>query len=223
MSRKYIAMLLAFCIILASFAACKRTYKHGIIITDSDGKTRVIVTDNNGKAVTDEANNIIVIVTQANGDPVKDNDGKQETQKVAHPNYYVVDNVIEGNKFTVTKPEGWEQSDASNVRLINTETDGEINLLVKDGQNINNVNVYCGKFIDAAKKEDPASMVDTKDIKICGESATKYSYNSDLNDTEINLYVFEKKGTVYLFQTSVKKEFKNSVDFEALMNNIRFK
>ncbi|MEI6577868.1 MAG: hypothetical protein WCN92_00210 [Eubacteriales bacterium] len=223
MSKKYIAIFLAFCLILTSFSACKRTYKHAIVITDSEGKTRVLVTDDNGKAVTDEANNVIVIVTQANGDPVKDSDGKQETQKVAHPNYYVFKAIIEGKKFTITIPKGWVQSDASNVRLTNTETGGEINLLVKDGQNINNVNVYCGKFMDAAKKEDPAAKVDTTDIKICGVSATKYSYNSKLNNSEINLYVFEKNGTVYLFQTAVKNQFKDSVDFEALMNAIKFK
>lgn len=223
MSKRYIATFLAFCVILSSFAACKRAYKHAMIITDSDGKTRVVLTDDNGKAVTDEANNIIVVVTQANGDPVKDSDGKQETQKVAHPNYYVIDDVVEGKKFTVTIPDGWVQGDASNVRFTHIETGGEINLLVKDGQNINNVNVYCGKFMDAAKKEDPGSKIDTTDIKICGVSATKYSYNSDLNNSEINLYVFEKTGTVYLFQTAVKKEFIDSVNFEMVMNAIDFK
>lgn len=223
MSKKYIALFLAFCVILTGFAACKKAYKYGIIITDSDGKTRVLATDDNGKAMTDEANNIIIIVTQANGDPVKDNEGNMETQKVGHPDYYVADNVVEGEKFSVKIPDGWKQSTAPDVRLTNIETGGEINFLVKKGQYINNVIVSAEQFMNAAEEQDPTAEIVVKDVKLCGVDATKYEYNSAKNASAVTFYIFEKNGTVFLFQAAISNKYKDLVDFEAVMNSVEFK
>jgi len=221
MGKKYIAIFLAFFIIIAGFAACKKANK--IVITGSDGKTRVLATNDAGETMTDDAGNLIIVVTDAKGDVSKDAKGNTETQKVAPPDYYVYDKVIETPKFSVAIPDGWVQSRAGNVRLTQTKTQGELDLIVESGKTVGYIKYTSQTFMDNAKKKDPKAEVSKTDINICGVKAVKYHYKSTQFAAQINLYVLEKNGTVYLFESVIKNEFIESVDFEKVMNTVKFK
>jgi hypothetical protein len=222
MGKKYIAIFLVFFVIIGSFAACKKANK-GIVITGSDGKTRVLATNNAGETLTDNAGNLILVVTDAKGDVSKDSNGNAETQKVAPPEYYLINNSVECSKFSVVIPDGWQQSRADNIRLIQIKTGGELDLMVKAGSTVDDVMYSSQTFMDSAKKQDPKAEFGTTTANICGVKATKYHYKSTKFAAQINLYVFEKSGIVYLFESVIKNEYISSVDFEKVMNTVKFK
>lgn len=222
MNKKYFAVFLLFIFVLSVFAACIKA-NPGIIITGSDGKTRVLATNDNGETMTDSAGNIIIVMTDAKGKAARDKNGDQVTQKVSPPNYYIYNKVIEGPKFSVAIPEGWEQSDASNIRLKKTSTNAELNLMVEDGQTLAQVKDAVDEFMDKAAAEDPNAVFKDKTLKLCGVSATMYLYDSEKYSARMVFYVLEKNGTDFLFQGAVGNEYKESVDFESVINTIKFK
>ncbi len=222
MNKKYFAVFLLFIFVLSVFAACIKA-NPGIIITGSDGKTRVLATNDNGETMTDSAGNIIIVMTDAKGKAARDKNGDQVTQKVSPPNYYIYNKVIEGPKFSVAIPEGWEQSDASNIRLKKTSTNAELNLMVEDGQTLAQVKDAVEEFMDKAAAEDPDAVFKVETIKLCGVSATMYLYDSEKYTARMVFYVLEKNGTDFLFQGAVGNEYKESVDFESVINTIKFK
>ena len=221
MNKKYFAVFLLFIFVLSVFAACIKA-NPGIIITGSDGKTRVLATNDNGETMTDSAGNIIIVMTDAKGKAARDKNGDQVTQKVSPPDYYIYNKVIEGPKFSVAIPEGWEQSDASNIRLKKTSTNAELNLMVEDGQTLAQVKDAVEEFMDKAA-EDPDAVFKVETIKLCGVSATMYLYDSEKYTARMVFYVLEKNGTDFLFQGAVGNEYKESVDFESVINTIKFK
>ncbi|GEM_PF-1471438 len=227
MAKKLIAAALIPAIILAFFAACKKTFKYGLVITDNEGKTRVVATDDSGKAVMDEAGNLIVIETEKNGKPATDKDGKQETNKVAHPDYYVNDEVIEGSKFVVPIPEGWEQSGKTVIRLTHKATGAEIDFMVKEGKSRTTVEAETEMLINTILENDDKATVSTANAKIAGAEALKYTLFSpkagDGAGGDIVIYVFEKNSVVYLFQGVVKAQYRKQIDFEAVMNTVKFR
>jgi len=222
MNKKYFAVFLLFIFVLSVFAACIKA-NPGIIITGSDGKTRVLATNDNGETMTDSAGNIIIVMTDAKGKAARDKNGDQVTQKVSPPDYYIYNKVIEGPKFSVAIPEGWEQSDASNIRLKKTSTNAELNLMVEDGQTLAQVKDAVEEFMDKAAAEDPDAVFKVETIKLCGVSATMYLYDSEKYTARMVFYVLEKNGTDFLFQGAVGNEYKESVDFESVINTIKFK
>lgn len=222
MSKKYFALFLVFVIVLSGFAACIKS-NPGIVITGSDGKTRVLATNDNGETMTDDAGNLIIAVTDKNGKGARDKEGNYETQRVAPPDYYVLENFIESPKFSVPVPAGWEQSTTSNIRLTHTATKGEINLYIEDGQTLTQVSDAVQEFMDMTATKDPNAEFKVETVKICGVSATRYLYSSTQFSAEMAVYVFEKNGTSFQFQTVIAKENKDIVDFESVINTIKFK
>lgn len=210
--KKVVALFIVFVLMLGLFGACKKATK-GIVITDNEGKTRVLATNDKGETMTDEANNLIILVT--------DFDGKEETQRVAMPDSYVSGKTIQTKKYTVLIPKGWEQdSGLGDVKLIHKKTDGEINLVTMDGKTLEYAIDSMEQFAESIK--DEGGTVEVAQATICGVEAAKYSLeNADTGI--ITFYIFEKNGTVYSFYTAATNENKDSVDFEAIINSIVFK
>jgi hypothetical protein len=217
MAKRYMALFLVFFMILAGFAGCK---KGGIIITDNEGKTRVLATDEDGETMTDDAGNLIVVVTGA--------DGSKETQKVAPPSFYVLDDVIEGSKFSVALPKGWEQSGTGDISIVNEETDAELVFMIKGNKPIEDVVDEAVAILDVLATQT-GSKLEITTVDIAGSSATKLylpgnnSAESPENDRDWNAYIFEKNGTVFLFRGIVEGKYRDSVDFEAIINSVKFK
>lgn len=223
MNKKTVALVLAFVVFLGVFAACQRQNKYGILITDSDGKERVLATDKNGETVTDEANNIIVVVTGSDGKPVKTDNGDYETQRVAHPDFYEYKDVVEGAKFSVAIPEGWERTRAGSIRLTHKQTGAELDLMVKDGQKLDDLIVETDSFMARVEVNDPGAVFEYTQEDIFGVTAEKYYYKSETASAEMVVYVFEKNGTVFLFRSVVDNAYIDSIDFDAILKTVKFK
>lgn len=209
---KIFTLFVVFVLMLGVFGACKRATK-GIVITDNEGKTRVLATNDKGETMTDEAGNLIILVTGL--------DGKEETQRVAMPDSYVSGKTIETKKYTVVIPKGWEQDTGlGDVKLIHKKTDGEINLVTMDGKTLEYAIDEAEQFMMSIENE--GGTVETTAATICEVEAKKYVARAG-NGNPITFYIFEKNGTVYSFYTAVAEEHKDSVDFEAVINSIVFK
>lgn len=210
--KKYIALFVVFVLMLGVFGACKKAAK-GIVITDSEGKTRVLATNDNGETMTDDANNLIIIAT--------DFDGKEETQRLAMPDYYVSGSTIEAITYTLVIPKGWEQSKGvSDVMLVHKSTESEINLVTMDDKTLGNAIDDAESLMEQIEKE--GGTVGTAQTTICGVEAAKYTVAKAASGT-ITFYIFEKNDIVYSFYTVATEEHKDRVDFEAIINSIVFK
>ena len=210
---KIAALLLVFTLMFCVFAACKRDKVNGIAVVDNEGTSRVLATNDNGETMTDDAGNLIIVVTNA--------DGKEETQRVAPPDYYVKGNIIETPKYTVTIPKGWEQSTGlGDVRLIHTDTKSELNLVTLIGKTLEDGLASAEEVMGLMRNE--GGTVETAQTTICGVEATKYSISKS-DSGAVTFYIFEKNGTVYSFYSVAAGENGESIDFETLINSIQFK
>ncbi len=221
MNKKYLAVFLVFMVLTAGFTACKKADKSGIVIIDNRGTERVLATDSNGETMTDAAGNMIVVVTQADGNAVTVEGGGQETQTVSPPPYYVYNNIIECPKFSVQIPQGWEQGSASDIMLRHIETNCELKLMVKDGKSFDEVLTSARDLLQMAKDKDPDAKLDVSAVSICGVEATMLNYIT-LEKTGV-FYVFNKNSTTFLFSAIVNNEYKDSIDFNAVINTVNFK
>lgn len=213
--KTYIALFVIFVLMLGLFGACKKAGK-GIIVTDSEGKTRVLATNEKGETMTDEANNIVILVTGL--------DGKEETQRVAMPDYYVSGSTIETKTYTVKVPKGWEQGNGiSDITLVHKSTNAEINLFKMDGKTLEYANIEAELLMNAMRKE--GDTVETTQVTIYGVEGTKYTATraEESKTTATSFYIFEKNESVYSFYTIVDDKDKDRVDFEAIINAIVFK
>jgi len=213
MGKKIAALLLISTLLLCVLAACKKDKVNGIAIVDDEGKTRVLATDENGESMTDDAGNLIVVVTGANGD--------EETQRVAPPDYYMTGKTIQTPKYSVTVPDGWEQSDGlGDVRLIHTDTKSELNLVTLKDKTLQDGLDSAEQVMDLMRKD--GGTVETVQTTICGVEATQYTASKADSGTVI-FYIFEKNAAVYSFYSVATEADRDSVDFEALINSIEFK
>jgi len=163
--------------------------------------------------MTDDAGNLIIVVTGANGE--------EETQRVAPPDYYKTGNTIQTPKYTITVPDGWEQSDGlGDVRLIHTGTKSELNLVTLKEKTLQDGLDSAEQVMELMRKE--GGSVETVQTTICGVEATQYTASKADSGTVV-FYIFEKNATVYSFYSVAAKADRDSVGFEALINSIEFK
>lgn len=210
--RKTVAFFIIFVLMLGLFGACKKATK-GIVITDNEGKTRVLATNKEGETMTDDAGNLIIMATGL--------DGEQETQRVAMPDYYVSGKTIETKNYTVHIPKGWEQDTGlGDVKLVHQKTQSEINLVTMKDKTLESAIESAELFIEPI--EEQGGTVETTKTTIYGVEATKYVM-ANVDTGTITFYIFEKDENVYSFYTVTTQEDKDHVDFETIMNSIVFK
>ena len=209
---KIVTLFVIFVLIFGVFGACKKSTK-GIVITDNEGKTRVLATNDKDETMTDDAGNLIILVTGL--------DGEEETQRVAMPDYYVEGRTIQTKNYTVVIPKGWEQgAGVSDVRLVHTKTQGEINLVTLNGKTLQDAIDSAESLMEPIEKE--GGTVQTGKATICAVEAFTYTVAKADTGTII-FYIFEKNGVAYSFYTAATNEDKGSVDFQTIINSIVFK
>ena len=212
MTKKTVVFLIVFILMLCVLAACNKNKAHGIVVVDNKGTTRVLATNDNGETMTDDAGNLIVVVTDA--------EGKSETQRVAPPDYYADGNTVQTPKFSLAVPKGWTyKSIGNNLKLTQTETNSELNLVTMDGKTLDEAIASADETMDLFRKE---GTVEISQTVVCGVDAAKYTITKADTGTVI-FYIFEKNATVYSFYSVVVQEYKDSIDFETIINSIKFK
>lgn len=221
MVKKGVSIILALLVVLTCFAACERKYKHGLLITDNKGKSYILATDKQGEIITDKAGNVAVLITNENGRPSTDEKGDQKTNFQSPPVYYTSGNVVEGEKFSVAIPKGWQLGDSEEITLKQKATGGELYLLVKENQTLKEA---VSSLDDVLKQASTSKTKYTvENVKKFGVNVTKYNYKDTKNDVDMVIYMFEKNKTVFMFRTTNKIGVAGKVDYETLMNTIKFK
>lgn len=210
--KNYIALFLILALMLGLLGACKKSVK-GIVITDNEGKTRVLATNEKGETMTDEAGNIIIVVT--------DVDGKAETNRVAMPDSYISGDTIQTKTYTLVIPKGWEKAEGlGEVSLKHKKTESEIIFVKMDDKPLEYAIDSMEQFVEPIKEQ--GGTMDITQTTIYGVEVAQYTMSAD--DKNITtFYIFEKNGVVYSFYTTSTKEDKDNVDFEAVLNSVVFK
>lgn len=146
MKKSIIAIILCTALILTTFAACGKKY---LTITDDDGVTHFLVTDDNGNTVINSDGNIAVFNTDKNGKEVTEKGGEIYTEGLSFPNAIIDSgkNIYETADFQWKLPEDWTLSELlltkkdsdTSVQISNFGTDLEWSKAVYEAQeNIKN-------------------------------------------------------------------------------------
>jgi hypothetical protein len=205
---KATAFITAFCFIIFAFAGCKKE-TDGKSIVDDRGVTYLVVTEENGENVTDEAGNLIVY------------DNLGETQRVATPDYYNDADKIVTKYYSVVPPKGWtaEPSGKGDVELTHEKT-GNIVKLVTVSKDLEGALIDLEEIVQSVAGE--GAKTETSQKELYGVTATVSSIQTGSGAMEFN--VFKKGEKVFSFYTVKSKDFKNNdAGFEEVLNAVVFK
>ncbi|NLP48445.1 MAG: hypothetical protein GX345_05805 [Clostridiales bacterium] len=203
-----LVFLFILALLVFSLAACKEKVS-GRLIVDDKGITRVLVTDEAGENVTDEAGNIFVY------------DNMDETHRLAPPEYYHEGDKIVTQKFSLTLPKGWSQSSAgaSDIVLEHEKTGNTIRLVTLK-KDLSEALLDMEDLIELVKKEGAEVEISTENF--LGVETRVSSIKTENGRTVF--HVFEKNGTAFSFYTIEAKAFSQSqAGFEEVFDRIEFK
>lgn len=222
MKRSIAAILVCLLVFACAFTGCSKA--KGLKVLDGSGKERVLVTNDSGEPVYDDAGNVMVVETDSNGNAKKEN-GEQVTNAVALNEVLVSGKKIFSRWFTLEKPSGYD--------LI---TYGSTVSLTKDNENItltfdmDGVEKRLGdmnKLVNAINDQDAKAEVKTENKKLCGEDAVIAHINvvSDDQQNKISIVyaLFEKNGITYAATLNTNSLDADTSEFESIINSISFR
>jgi hypothetical protein len=237
MKKGYTAALALVFISIFIFAACEKKSRYGVLITDEIGMTHVLATDSDGATIQDGNGNLVEVVTDSDSKkPIPlpnaqsgtegEKDGEKQkrakeyqTQSITFPAFIENRDSVEVAAYVMPKPKGWEMTGSASIILKDTGTETIIDTYeggyatVQEGREaIDEQRVKLEKDIPFSYEED---------YKICGTSGIKCHY--DLGDTQRYLYLVMVNDTVYRFGVTIKTEHDGKVDYEGILNGIKFR
>lgn len=214
MKRKiFVSFLVLTSVIL--LASCGTKYES---VTDNNGNTFSIKRDSNGFAQTDEKGNLIVYETDKNGKIKQTDDGKDSSETIDFPNYIKSESVVECESFYIEIPDGWQVQTGHTIKLFNEENQAEIAFTLRTTDTTDEClaqikDLFSGWDADWKESEQKFSFGQAKVI-----SSTKL-----IDHYEKSYYVFAVKGNSYAISTSFNTKLADSVDFNSIIGDIKFK
>ncbi len=237
MNKKYTSVLALVFAGLFTLAACEKGSRYGVFITDEQGMTHVLVTNANGETIQDGKGNLVEVVTDSDKKKpiinpaqtvtVTDESGvaseynlpeEYQTQSITFPVFIEDEDSVEVAEYVMPKPEGWEMTGSQSIILKHTETETIIDTYEGGYASIEEALETIEEQRQNLTKEIPYSY---EDVEICGTTGVKCHY--DLGDMQRYLYFVLENGIVYRFGVTIKNQYEDKVDYEAILNGIKFR
>jgi hypothetical protein len=240
MNRKHTALTALLFAALFILASCEKKSRYGVLITDEIGMTHVLVTDANGQTVQDGNGHLVEVVTDSDSKKpivnpartvtVTDDSGsvvsefevpeEYQTQSITFPAFIENEDSVEVARYIMPKPGGWEMIGSLSIILKHTETETVIDTYEGDYSSLEEgLDDLEAKRAKLTEKDIPFTV--EKNYKICGTTGIKCRY--DLGDMQRYIYFVMMNDTVYRFGVSVKTEYDGKIDYEGILNGIKFR
>ena len=202
-----ICMLAAVCL----FTGCSKA--KGLKVKDSSGNDRVLVTDENGGPIYDEAGNIVIVETD-----------EQVTNAVSLKNLLVSGDKAYCKYFTFTKPSGYEMTVVgSSITLVKGEE--TIDITYDTEKSVDDKLSDISDVIIALKEQGFNPEVKDEVKTLCGQEAkvTEIKISGNGNEAFIASAVFERNGVTYACTYKTSKVGASTGEFESIVNSISFR
>lgn len=214
MKKSVIAIILCTVLILTTFAACGKKY---LTITDEDGITHFLLTDDNGNTVVNADGNIAVVNTDKNGEIVTEKGGEIYTEGLTFPSVVISkDNIYENVDFQWKFSDEWTLSPLSienknkKYSITVSTVEGSFSDAIKAAQD--EINSFSEEFYNLLKPTEQAFSI------IGARQAEKFTYTHGYPDDPETKYVcayyIEINNTVYFISTSQPYADKDSFNFD---------
>lgn len=180
MSKKIIAILLVFTLVITCFVACqKQKYE----TTNINGVDVLLYTDENGNTVINDDNQLVAVVTDREGEIITYENGEEQTYNIQISGSWVGDGIIRHKDYELVVPEGWRGTENNKIIKKDTEDDCYITFIENKtlGENENfteyldAIEQQNKQFIDAFKEEGYTLTIDRKTTTI-GTSGINYEW-----------------------------------------------
>lgn len=239
MNKKYTAVTALVFAALFVLASCEKRSRYGALITDEMGMTHVLLTDANGVTVQDGYGHLVEVVTDSDSKKpvvipgrtvtVTGDGGKvvseyevleaYQTQSISFPAFIENEDSVEVARYIMPKPKGWEMTGSGSIILKNTDTGAIIDTYEGGYESVEEGLEAIEEQRVKLTKEIPYNV--EGNYKICGTEGVKCHY--DLGDTQRYLYLVMINDTVFRFGVTVKTEHDGKVDYEGILNGIKFR
>ncbi len=146
MSKKIIAILLVFTLVITCFVACQKQKLDTVTV---NGEEVALVTDDEGNTIVNDDNQVAVLVTDFDGEIVEYENGEPQTRWVEVGNGFVGDDYVMGRNYKFSIIEGWSAS--SSGKVVKDGTDGNCYIkfnTIMDADDNDNFKIYLDQ-IDA--------------------------------------------------------------------------
>ncbi|MBQ3149965.1 MAG: hypothetical protein IJB86_01825 [Clostridia bacterium] len=237
MNKRIFCIFLVFTVALFSFVACEKRSKYGVLIVDEQGMEHVLATDENGVTIQDRYGNLVEVMTDSKSKKPIDaptqtvTDESGEVISVVHENEYATNsitfptlmqngNVAENKNYAVTIPEGWVQEGSTRVLLKHTETGATVSFYDDMGKSVAAV-LEEMENSRAILGNNAEYEFEQTDVKIGDKDAVCVNYK--IGNVVRKTYVLSVWNTVLQIACTVDADKEQLVDFDSVLNSIRFK
>lgn len=217
MNKRIFTGILVIMVIVMSFVACSKE----LTVTDSFGKTHVILTDKQGNSLRNEQGFLY--------EEIEDSDGSTFTQIVEFPGVINNGKYIENNFIKIQIPNGWIFDEYLTVLRINHKDDQSFSC------HIGGESTYGIDFEEKYKKTLSdmkqlsgalGSECEESTVKLHGVEAKKISYyveNPDDDNSKWITYLFEKSNVVFKFDVTLNENCIDEINVEEIINSFELK
>ncbi len=239
MEKRVIALVIAVLIIASTFVACAKRSKYGKIYVDYDGVTHVLATDENGETVRGEDGNLYEVqfqyedATDTEGTVLLDEGGEWLTTEYEFPKYIVVkeakfkyfpilfhNKYVQNSVLKLPLPDGFEQISKRAFHIENEESGCWLECSADDYKSLDEAYLKAKEVLPVYV--EAGSQIEDGYVTICGEKAYRCIITNDEDNIILTTYYFEKNDHLIRFQTLLKTDYADEIDFEAIINTAIF-
>lgn len=227
--KKITAVFVIFAIAACVFTACAKKPQGTERVTVQGGDTLDLVTKEGGGLDRDEDNNIIVVVTDDNGKAVTEKGGEQVTSALDLKTALVYDNRIEFNNYYIDIPKGWSNSSSyNNANIEKNNADDGIQITRYENTTFEKKYSDVRQFYADSCEMYPDAVTEDKGIKIGDMDCTRYELFIPKASNDKPLYtcyvLFEHDDAVYQVLITATRDLREDFgEAEKILNSIQFK
>ncbi len=206
MSKKIIAILLVFTLVITCFVACRKEKPETVKI---NGEDCVVVTDDEGNTVFNEDGDVAVHILDNEGNILYFDNGEPQTRYIEVPEYYNRTKIT-GDSYEFELGEGWEYKNISNL-YEKEGSDGKAVIKVSQYEYPENCSTV-DEYLTATKESNKELIDDIKEKYDYNEKITEISFLNDNKDArEVELIVKDDNGNMVSYTYSIYFEFNGKI------------
>ena len=225
--KKYIAIAFSLMMLVCIFTACSKKPSGTEAVTIEGGSTLAVLTREDGQLERNEAGDIMMVVTEENGKAVTDKNGEQETTRVNLKTAFVYDNRIEFEHYYLEIPDGWSnQVSYTDLGISKDGSDESLKIMRSEEKTLEKAFSGTQEMFDKITEMNPKAVQKKTGIKIGDDTGTLLSCYSetDENKTYLAYAFYEYDGALYTFMITANHDLTDNLsEIEMIISSVEFK